>query len=492
MIYQPREYQELMIDYMLRNLRCNVFAGMGLGKTSSSIYAYDAMRMFGESERALVLAPKRVAKNTWPREIEKWAETFGHLKIAAAIGTEDERLSALRQNANITAINYDNVEWLMEVYGDHWPFDTVFADEASRLKGLRISLQHGRRKDGTQGKEFITGQGSVRAKALARVAHRKVRRWVNLTGSPAPNGLQDLWAVMWFVDRGQRLGNSFDGFEDRFFTKLPSDNGYGSRIVPLASSQQLIQDLIRDVCMTVDAKDWFDIKAPIERHIKVTLPGKARRMYDDMERQLFADVDGHAVEAFNAGGMVQKCLQLANGSVYTDTLTKEWVPVHEEKIEALRSIVEETNGEPLLVRYTHKPDMARILKTFPKAKFFDDSRATEDAWNRGEFPMLVTHAASAGHGSNLQDGGRILVDYSSGFNLEEDEQIIERIGPTRQMQSGHDRAVFRYRIVAEDTIEEHSVLPRIKTKANVQECLKAAMAMRRGATHSAASFLQHA
>lgn len=475
MIYTPRAYQDLMIDFMLRNLRCNVFAGMGMGKTSASIYAFDAMRMFGEARRGLILAPKRVARNTWPKEIEKWRESFGHLKIVPAIGTEAQRIEALRAKSDIVAINYDNLEWLMQVMGDYWDFDTVFADEATRLKGLRVTLQTSKR-----GNEFINGQGSVRARAISKVAHTKIRRWINLTGSPAPNGLQDLWGLMWFVDRGQRLGISFSGFEERFFTSIRNDSGY-SKLIPLASSQKFIEDMIRDVCITVDPKDWFDIKDPLETIVPITLPAKARRAYDEIEKQLFTLIEENPVQAFSDGALMQKCLQIANGAVYTNPKTREWVEVHDEKIEALKSVIEEANGESILVRYTHIPDKERILKAIPGARFLDDNPRTEDEWNEGRIRVLVTHAASAGHGLNLQQGGRILCDYSQNYSLEEDEQIIERIGPTRQMQSGFDRAVYRYRLVAQDTIESDSVIPVIERKASVQESLKKAMRIRRNA-----------
>jgi len=474
-IYTPRAYQELMIDFMLRNLRCNVFAGMGMGKTSASIYAYDAMRMFGEAKRGLILAPKRVARNTWPKEIEKWRESFGHLKIVPAIGTEAQRIEALRAKSDIVAINYDNLEWLMQVMGDFWDFDTVFADEATRLKGLRVTLQTSKR-----GNEFINGQGSVRARAISKVAHTKIRRWVNLTGSPAPNGLQDLWGLMWFIDRGQRLGISFSGFEERFFTSIRNDQGY-SKLIPLASSDKFIKDLIRDVCITVDPKDWFDIKDPLETIIPITLPPKARKAYDEIEKQLFTLIEENPVQAFSDGALMQKCQQIANGAVYTNPKTREWVEVHDEKIEALKSVIEEANGESILVRYTHIPDKERILKAIPGARFLDDNPRTEDEWNEGRIRVLVTHAASAGHGLNLQYGGRILCDYSQNYSLEEDEQIIERVGPTRQMQAGLDRAVYRYRLVAQDTIESDSVIPVIKRKASVQQSLKDAMRIRRNA-----------
>ncbi len=475
--FTPRPYQHLINSFILDHARCNVFSSMGTGKTGATIHAFDTLRLFGEAKRLLVIAPKRVAKNTWPREVAKWKESFGHLSVATIIGNETQRMAGARAGADITTVNYDNLPWLVAKAGSKWPWDMVVADESTRLKGLRISLQQRAKKDGTLGKQFIAGQGSSRAKALAQVAHRYVNRWVNLTGSPAPNGIVDLWGPMWFVDGGRRLGNSFTAYSDRYFRAVPGSDGY-SKIEPMPFSQKLIEDLIRDTCITIDAKDWFDIKAPVERVVGIQLPSAARKQYDEMQKQLFTQIrDGETnqdVEAFNAGSKSNKCLQIASGNVYYDD-KKNWVSVHDEKLDALKSIVEETNGEPLLVRYTYRPELERILKAFPRAKFFDDKMSTEEAWNRGEYPMLVTHAASAGHGSNLQDGGRILVDYSQGWNLEEDEQIIERIGPTRQLQSGHDRAVFRYRIVAEGTIEETAVLPRIKSKASVQDSLKAAM-----------------
>ncbi len=477
MIFIPRPWQHPISNYMVDHVRGNVFSPMGSGKSGAVIHAYDTLRMFGEVKRLLVIAPKRVAKNTWPREVEKWNESFGHLTVAAIIGNEKERIAAARAGADITTVNYDNLPWLIEKAGDQWPWDMVVPDESTRLKGLRISIQRRKKADGTLGKEFIAGQGSTRAKALAQVAHKHVRRWTNLTGSPAPNGIIDLWGQMWFIDGGRRLGNSFSAYSDRFFRGVPGGDGY-SQLEPMPYSQKIIEDLIRDCCITVDLKDYLDIKKPIERIVGIQLPPGARKQYQEMQKELFTQVLANGanqeVEAFNAGSKSNKCLQIASGNVYYDD-KKNWASVHDEKIEALKSIVEETNGEPLLVRYSYRPELERILKAFPRAKFFNDKRETEDAWNRGEYPMLVAHAASAGHGSNLQDGGRILVDYSQGWNLEEDEQIIERIGPTRQMQSGHDRAVYRYRIVAEGTIEETGVLPRIRTKMSVQDALKEAM-----------------
>ena len=466
--FSPRPYQRLIENYAIEHERCNIFASMGMGKTSASIATFDTLRMFGEAKRALILAPKRVAMNSWPDEVVKWKESFGHLRIAAACGTPAQRLSAIRSTPDILTTNYENIEWLIEQYGDDWPFDIVFADESTKLKGLRISLQTSK-----TGKEFVAGQGASRAKAIAKIAHTKVRRWVNLTGSPAPNGIVDCWGQQWFVDRGQRLGNSFSAFSNRWFRAVPGGDGY-SQIEPMPHAQAEVERLLAQTSITVDAKDWFDIKAPIERHILIDLPPSARKQYDEMQKELFTWVANNPLEAFNAGTKSLKCLQLASGSVILDK-EGNWAPVHDEKIEALKSIKEETNGENLLVAYQFRADRERILKAFPKARALDDNPRTLKDFQAGKIPMLVVHPANAGHGLDMQQSCRTLVDYSSGYNLEFDEQVIERVGPTRQLQSGFDRAVFRYRIIARNTLEQTSVLPRLKYKTSVQDSLKAAM-----------------
>ena len=285
MIFKPREYQEQIRNFALEHSRCNIFAGMGMGKTTSALDTFDALQFFGEAKHALILAPRRVALLTWPGEVAKWRESFGHLPMTVAIGSPAARIEALKKRAAVTTINYDNLPWLVETLGEHWFFDTVIADESTNLKGLRVSLHKSK-----TGKTVMRGQGSVRARAIAKVAHKKVRRWVNLTGSPAPNGLQDLWGQMWFVDGGRRLGSSFSAFEDRFFRQIPNSGGYGVRLELLPHAAPLIHDKIRDVSITVDPKDWFDIQAPIERLVEVELPPAARSAYDAMEQELFAEV----------------------------------------------------------------------------------------------------------------------------------------------------------------------------------------------------------
>jgi hypothetical protein len=460
--FTPRPYQSLIRDFILQHDRCNVWASPGTGKSSATLDAVQDMLFLGLARRVLVLGPMRVARDVWPAERDKWGFD---LSIAAAVGTAEQRTAAVRSKPDVLCINYENVEWLINGHGGNWPYDMVIADESTRLKGLRIGIQV------RKGKEVIVGQGSVRARALSKIAHTKTKRWVNLTGSPAPNGVVDLYGPQWFIDKGHRLGHSFTGFQQRWFYVKQSADGY-PQLFPHAWAQRQIEDKLRDCTITIDARDWFDIAEPIERHIMIDLPPKARRAYESMQKDLFADIEEGRIEAFTSGGKMNKCLQFASGSVWLND--KQWAKVHDEKLDALASLKEELSGEPMLVRYVYRPDLERILKAFPRARQITDQRSI-DAWNAGEVPMLVLHAASAGHGLSLQHGGRVLVDYSSDMNLEHDEQIIERIGPTRQAQSGLDRAVYRYRIVARNTIEETAVLPRLAQKISVQESLKQAM-----------------
>lgn len=470
----PRPYQSLIHDFILDHERGNVWASPGTGKTSSSIFAFDTLRTVGLAERALVLAPRRVALLSWPDEMVKWRESFGHLRMAAAIGTPEQRLAALRSMPDILTINYDNIDWLLDALGDEWPFDTVFADESTRLKGLRISLQRRKHKDGSFGEWFLQGQGAKRARSIGHLAHKKIKRWYNLTGSPAPNGLQDQWGQQWFIDAGQRLGNSFTSFSHRWFRTIPGRDARHGDIEPMPGSQREIEALLRETSITIDARDWFDIKEPIERHIEIELPARARKQYGEMQRELFTFVNDHPLEAVAAGAKARKLLQMASGSVWIDRDAKHWEKVHDEKIEALQSLVTEVNGEPMLVAYQFVPDKERILKAFPKFKTLDDRGAYED-FKRGRLPGLLVHPASAGHGLSMAENCRVMCDYSSDFNLELDEQVIERIGPTRQAQLGKDVPVYRYRLIAKDTIEKTAVLPALKYKMGVQEALKAAM-----------------
>ena len=450
--FTPRAYQHQLIGHMLDLPRCGGWAGMGMGKTVSTLMSLDMLELV-EPGPALVLAPLRVAASTWPDEAKKWGN-LRNVEVSAVIGTPEQRRAALRRPASIYTTNYDNLVWLVEELGERWPFRKVVADESTRLKSFRLR------------------QGGKRAQALAQVAHCKVDRFIELTGTPSPNGLQDLWGQAWFLDRGQRLGRTWEAFVQRWFRSIPGDNGF-TRIEPMPFAQEQIEDRMRDLCLSLDARDWFDIRQPIENVIRVELPKRARALYEDMEREMFMQLDGHEIEAFSAAAKTIKCLQIANGAAYTDE-AGNWSEVHDAKLQALEDVIEEAAGMPVLVAYHFKSDLARLLRAFPKGRHLDQDPQTIRDWNAGKIPILFAHPASAGHGLNLQDGGNILVMFGHWWDLEQYQQIVERIGPTRQAQAGHDRPVFIHHIVAADTIDE-IVMARRESKRVAQDLLLEAM-----------------
>ena len=452
--FAPHPYQKLILAHIAANDRCAVWAGMGMGKTVSAMTLLDAVR-FVDDAPALVLAPTRVANTTWPDEARKWEHTK-HLRVQPMTGAAKDRLQGITTHADVYTCNYENLPWLVEYWGDRWPYRTVIADESTKLKSFRLR------------------QGGKRAQALAQVAHTKVKRFIELTGTPSPNGLQDLYGQVWFIDRGQRLGRTYEGFKQRWFRPHPS--GFGLEALPHA--QKEIQELLSDICITVEAKDWFDLREPIVNNIYVDMPARARKTYEDMEKQMFTELDsGHEIEAFNAASRTIKCLQIANGAAYTEGNT-EWQDVHDQKLQALESVVEEANGMPVLVAYHFKSDLARLKKHFPKGRELDKNPKTLTDWNKGKIPLMFAHPQSAGHGLNLQDGGNILVFFAHWWNLEERLQVIERIGPTRQLQAGHDRPVWIHNIIARKTVDE-LVIERVNTKREVQDILMGAMRRRK-------------
>lgn len=454
--FTPHDYQLKIMKHQLDVPRCAVWSSMGTGKTSSTLTMLDSLYMSGESAPTLVLAPKRVCNTTWPNETRKWSHLH-NIDVIPVTGTEKERKDALKRDASVYACNYQNIPWLVEHYGAHWPFKTVVADESTRLKSFRLR------------------QGGVRAQALSKIAHTKIKRFIELTGTPSPNGLQDLWGQIWMLDAGQRLGRTFTGFTNRWFRR--TEDGYGVQLASEHSGPE-IYSALRDICLTVDAKDYFTLDEPIVKDIEVTLPNKAREYYRKMEKELVLQIENHTITAANAAVKSRKLLQIANGAAYVDPSVeddshpraREYRILHDAKLEALESIIEEANGAPVLVAYEFRSDLERILKAFPKAEFLDDDPETERRWNAGKIPILLAHPQSAGHGLNLQDGGNILVFFGHNWNLEDRLQIIERIGPMRQMQSGHNRPVWIYNIIAHKTLDR-AVIERVDGKKSVQDAL---------------------
>lgn len=461
-LFTPRPYQKEITQFILDNPRCSIWAGMGLGKTGATLEALSVLEVLGEGP-VLVLAPLRVCRSVWPQEIEKWVN-FNHLKISVVAGTATERVKALQIGADIYCTNFENIPWLVQHFEDKWPFKIIVCDEATRLKSLRISV-----RESKTGKRYLQGQGGKRAKSIAKIAYQNVDRWINLTGTPAPNGIIDVWAQLWFCDFGKRLGNSFTAYTQRWFDL--SYDGY--TLTPKSFAQKQIEESIKDICLSLRAEDHFDLDKPIKNIIRVELPEKARKIYKQMEREFFLSIGGHNIEAFNAAAKSVKLLQLCNGAIYTDD-KQNYEEVHDAKIEALESIVSEAGGSPVLVAYHFKSDLDRLQRAFPKAVTLDHRDKTIRDWNARKIPVLFAHPASAGHGLNLAEGGNILVFFGVNWDLELHDQIIERIGPVRQFQAGLRRSVFLYYILAEDTIDE-DVVVRLESKKSVQDTLLEAM-----------------
>lgn len=458
--FTPHAYQTPAIEFMFETPRCMLCSPMGSGKSPMVLTMLDALyNQFGESRPTLILGPKRVATDVWPREVAKWKHLSG-LEVATAVGTAADRRRALNGNAPIVTINYDVLPQLVQELDGQWPFGTIVADESTRLKGFRLR------------------QGGMRTKALSKHAHKDTTRFIGLTGTPAPNGLKDLWGQAWFIDGGQRLGRTYSAFMDRWFQAVPGSTGY-TTLRELPHAQEEIQEALRDVVYTVDT--GLDLREPFVNNVYVDLPPAARKQYRAMEKELFiAFESGEEVEAFGASGRAMKCMQLASGAVYLDPATygpDAWKEVHDAKLDALDSIAAEANGMPLLVSILFKSDRTRILKAFKGARDLTERGALDD-FRAGRVPIGIAHPASLGHGiDGLQDATCQIVHFSQGYDLELYDQICERIGPLRQKQSGYDRLVTIHHILARDTLDEQ-ILERRITKASVQETLRNAMKKR--------------
>lgn len=423
--FVPHGNQLEAMDHLFERKRAGLWMPMGGGKTVTTLTALHHLDPVERVYPALVLAPKRVARKVWSDEVAKWSH-LSSLPISNIVGDGDVRRMALRKDAAVYTINYENLPWLIDNMGSFWRWPTLIADEWTKLKGYR------------------TRQGSKRAGMLRPYAHKDIERFIGLTGTPSPNGLIDLWGQLWFVDGGARLGKSYQAFEDRWFKK-----GYdGFSMKPLDHSETEIHHLVRDVCVTIKG---LPVDKPTEHTVWVDLPANARRVYKEMEKEMFSQLTAEkGIEAFSAAAKSIKCHQLANGFMYDEEGLAH--AVHREKIEALESIISEANGANILVAYTFKHDLEMLKKAFPQGRELKTTK-DEDDWNAGKIGLLFAHPASCGHGLNLQFGGHHLVYYSIDWNLETHQQILERIGPMRQLQAGLNRPVFVYYILARGTID---------------------------------------
>jgi len=445
-----RPYQHQAIDHLLDHPRAAAWLSMGMGKTRSVLVALDTLYLTGElTGPTLIVAPKRVCESVWRQEAIKWG--LDHLAPVSILGTPKVRERALKEKAHSYMVNFENLPWLTGKLRT-WPFMAVVVDESSRLRGYRLH------------------QGAKQAGALGKVVHQS-QRHIQLSGTPAPNGLEGLWGQAWFLDQGDRLGKTYTAFIRRWFRQI-NCGGHFIKIEPLPHAADEIHKRLSDLCLSIDPRPYFGTREPITVQIPVTLPPDALGLYKRMERDFFAEIGRHEVDAKTAATKSMKLLQMASGAVIHDTATRDWVKVHDAKLDALESLVEESAGVPLIVAYHFKSDLARIKARFAQAVELDDQAV--DDWNAGKIPLLLLHPQSAGHGLNLAQGGNILVFYTNTWNLEHRLQTVERIGPVRQAQAGLDRPVYVYDLAATGTLDE--VMPeRHQSKRAVQDLLLARM-----------------
>lgn len=438
-------YQRAGVRHVIDNPHCGLFLEMGLGKTVVSLTAFKSLYDTLEANRVLVIAPKRVAESVWSAELEEWAHLQG-LRISKIAGDEKRRVLAMQVRAEIYTVSRDNVEWLVKRIGKGKPpWDMLIVDELSSFKN----------------------SDTKRFKALKKI-QPYFDRVVGLTGTPAPNGLLDIWAQMYLIDRGERLGKTLTNYRDKYF-KPDKRNGaivYSYKLLPFA--EETIHGLIGDVCMSMKAKDYLDLPGRVEREVKLEMDQRTYESYLAFEKEQVMALDGVEITALNAAGLSNKLLQFANGVMYDqDGVSHE---VHSHKLDALEEIIEEAQGESVLVAWTYRHDRDRILKRLAKYKPVELKGDAEiKRWNKGEIRVMLMHPASGGHGLNLQAGGRVIVWYGQTWSLELDMQFNARLD-----RQGQTRAVIIHRLVMARTVDEE-VVEAIKRKESGQEALMRAV-----------------
>jgi SNF2 family DNA or RNA helicase len=417
------QYQLHAIEFIKREKRCLLAISMGLGKTISTLTAVNDLIDSFTIHKTLIIAPLRVANSVWTQEAALWEHTK-HLKVSVCTGTERQRLTALMQDADIFVINRENVEWLIKIQ-KKWRFDCVVVDESDSFKNA----------------------SSKRFKALRKVLP-ETTHMILLSGTPSPNGLLDIWAQMYLVDFGERLGRTMTSYKDRFFEQ----DYMGYNFTLREGSADRIHNLLRDKVLSMRSEDYLELPDRIDLIETVALPARTLSDYKDFESTLLATLpDGEEIEAMNAAVLAGKLLQYANGAMYTDE-HHNWSELHDVKLDALAEIIENNSGENILVAYNFKHDLARLQQRFPSGIVLDNDPSTITRWQQGKIKLLFAHPQSAGHGINLQDGGCLAVWFGLTWSLGHYQQFNARLH-----RQGQQRPVRIIHIIASDTIDERVV-----------------------------------
>ena len=446
MIFTPHNYQAYCIDRVINDPALGLMLEMGLGKTVITLTAIQDLRYNRfEVHKALVIAPKKVAEATWSREAQKWDHLQG-LRILPVLGTVRRRTDALHTPADIYVINRENIPWLVDYYRNNWPFDMVVCDEFSSFKN----------------------PSAKRTKALNMVRPH-INRIVGLTGTPAPNGLLDLWSQINLLDQGERLGKSYYGFRERYFTH----NQYSHETKAKPEAEAVVWERISDICVSMKAADYLELPDIVYNTIPVVLDDRAQRLYDEMERDMIMTVDENTIDAGSAAVLTGKLIQLCNGSVYDEN--RKVVHVHDCKIEAFLELLEQLNGRRALGFYSYQHDLTAIHAALKGKGLRVREMSTPDdetAWNNGEIDILLVHPASAAYGLNLQDGGNHVIWFGLTWNLEHYQQANARLH-----RQGQTEKVIVHHLAVDGGMDE-DILAVLESKGDTQERLMTALKAR--------------
>lgn len=445
MEYRPHAYQQYTSDYIKDHFIAAIFLTMGLGKTVITLSALkDLLFDSFEIRKALIIAPLRVARDTWREEIEKWSH-LNMLKYAIAIGSEKERLQALRTQADIYLINRENIDWLINKSGHPFDYDMVVIDELSSFKSHQ----------------------SKRFRALMKV-RPKVKRMVGLTGTPSSNGLMDLWAEFRLLDLGERLGKFIGQYRESYFKPDQRNGPIVYSYKPLPFAEEAIYKKISDITVSMKSEDYLKMPERIHNKILVHLSDKEKGIYDLLKKDLVVSIKDKEIDAVNAAALSNKLLQMASGAVYDED--KKTIHLHDRKLDALEDLIEGANGKPILIAYWYKSDVKRIKERFD-VRELKSSRDFKE-WNQGTIPIAVIHPASCGHGLNLQAGGSTLIWFSMTWSLELYEQTNVRL-----YRQGQNETVVIHHILAKETIDE-DVIKALEQKNKIQTALMDAVKAR--------------
>lgn len=438
MKYKPHEYQSYATEFILSHPISAVFLEMGLGKSVITLSAiFDLCLDSFLVCKVLVIAPLRVARDTWPAEINKWDHLKG-LSYSVAVGTEKERIDALKKQSTLYIINRENVDWLVHKSGIPFHFDMVVIDELSSFKSY----------------------GAKRFKSLLKV-RPSVKRIVGLTGTPSSNGLMDLWAEFRILDLGQRLGRYISHYRNTYFKPDKRNAQIVFSYKPLPGAEEEIYKQISDITISMKSTDYLKMPEYVSNEVFVTLSDKDWKVYSDFKEDMVANLGDDEIDAVNAAVLSGKLLQMANGAVY-DSENKAHI-IHDKKLDALEDLIEGANGKPVLVAYGYKHDLERIKERFP-VRQIQSSKDIED-WNDGKIPIAVIHPTSAGHGLNLQSGGSTLIWFGLTWSLELYQQTNARL-----YRQGQKNTVIVHHIITKDTIDE-DVLLALTKKEKTQDAL---------------------